>query len=129
MKLAVIREADCVGCAKCIPACPVDAIIGAPKFLHTVFTDQCIGCGLCVAPCPTDCIDMVDSNIKEGSIEKTKLAANAKLRYQNRTLRLKEAQPKLLPNLDPIYKTQIRQDIKAAFERVAKKRKIEAMKN
>ena len=59
-KVAVIREAECIGCAKCIPACPVDAILGAPKFMHTVISSECTGCDLCVEPCPVDCIDMVE---------------------------------------------------------------------
>lgn len=58
-RVAVIREAECIGCAKCIPACPVDAILGAPKFMHTVIAEECTGCDLCVDPCPVDCIDMV----------------------------------------------------------------------
>ena len=57
--VAVIREADCIGCTKCIQACPVDAIIGARKLMHTVLPEMCTGCGLCVEPCPVDCIDMV----------------------------------------------------------------------
>lgn len=58
-QLARIREDDCIGCFKCIVACPVDAIIGAPKFLHVVIEDDCTGCELCIAPCPVDCIDLV----------------------------------------------------------------------
>jgi electron transport complex protein RnfB len=57
--LAVIREAECIGCTKCIQACPVDAIIGAAKLMHSVITHECTGCGLCVEPCPVDCIEMV----------------------------------------------------------------------
>ncbi len=56
--LARIREADCIGCFLCIRACPVDAIIGAPGFMHTVIEDECTGCGLCVPACPVDCIDL-----------------------------------------------------------------------
>lgn len=58
-KVAFIREAECIGCTKCIQACPVDAIIGAPKRMHTVIIRDCTGCDLCVAPCPVDCIDML----------------------------------------------------------------------
>lgn len=58
-KVAFIREAECIGCTKCIQACPVDAIIGAAKQMHTVIIDECTGCDLCVDPCPVDCIDMV----------------------------------------------------------------------
>lgn len=57
--LAVIDESRCIGCALCIPPCPVDAILGANKYMHTVLTQHCTGCELCVAPCPVDCIDMV----------------------------------------------------------------------
>lgn len=57
--VAVIDEAACIGCTKCIQACPVDAIVGASKFMHTVLPDLCTGCALCVAPCPVDCIQMV----------------------------------------------------------------------
>lgn len=58
-KVAYIREDECIGCTKCIQACPVDAIVGASKVMHTVIVDECTGCDLCVEPCPVDCIDMV----------------------------------------------------------------------
>jgi electron transport complex protein RnfB len=57
--VAVIREDECIGCTKCIQACPVDAILGAAKQMHTVIADECTGCDLCLDPCPVDCIDMV----------------------------------------------------------------------
>ncbi|SEI06648.1 electron transport complex protein RnfB [Pseudomonas asplenii] len=57
-QVAFIREAECIGCTKCIQACPVDAIVGAAKLMHTVIIDECTGCDLCVAPCPVDCIEM-----------------------------------------------------------------------
>jgi electron transport complex protein RnfB len=56
--VAVIDEARCIGCARCLPACPVDAIVGAPRFMHTVVSAQCNGCELCLPPCPVDCIEM-----------------------------------------------------------------------
>ncbi|NMM36155.1 MAG: electron transport complex subunit RsxB [Glaciimonas sp.] len=58
--VAVIDEALCIGCTLCIQACPVDAIVGAAKQMHTVLPEQCTGCDLCVAPCPVDCIAMVN---------------------------------------------------------------------
>lgn len=58
LKVAVIDEQHCIGCMICIRACPVDAIIGANKRMHTVLDDWCTGCDLCVAPCPVDCISM-----------------------------------------------------------------------
>jgi Na+-translocating ferredoxin:NAD+ oxidoreductase subunit B len=58
-KVAYIREDECIGCTKCIQACPMDAILGAAKQMHTVIADECTGCDLCVEPCPVDCIDMI----------------------------------------------------------------------
>ncbi|GGK51038.1 electron transport complex subunit RsxB [Aliivibrio fischeri] len=58
-KVAFIHEDMCIGCTKCIQACPVDAIVGGTKALHTVIESECTGCDLCVAPCPTDCIEMI----------------------------------------------------------------------
>jgi Na+-translocating ferredoxin:NAD+ oxidoreductase subunit B len=56
---ALIDEARCIGCARCIEACPVDAIVGARQQMHTVVATWCIGCRLCLPPCPVDCIEMV----------------------------------------------------------------------
>jgi len=57
--IAVIDEQECIGCTLCIQACPVDAILGAAKKMHTVIADECTGCELCLAPCPVECIHMV----------------------------------------------------------------------
>jgi electron transport complex protein RnfB len=57
--VAQIDEEACIGCAKCLPPCPVDAIVGAHKFMHTVVLELCTGCELCIAPCPVDCITLV----------------------------------------------------------------------
>jgi Na+-translocating ferredoxin:NAD+ oxidoreductase subunit B len=57
--VAQIDEDSCIGCAKCLPPCPVDAIVGARKQMHTVLAALCTGCELCIAPCPVDCIKMV----------------------------------------------------------------------
>lgn len=58
-RVAVIREAECIGCTKCIQACPVDAIVGAARLMHTVIGAECTGCDLCLEPCPVNCIDMM----------------------------------------------------------------------
>jgi len=58
-QVAVVIEADCIGCTKCIQACPVDAIIGASKRMHVVIEPLCTGCALCVPACPVDCIAML----------------------------------------------------------------------
>jgi electron transport complex protein RnfB len=55
----VIDEKTCIGCTLCIQACPVDAILGAAKLMHTVIESECTGCDLCLPPCPVDCIEMV----------------------------------------------------------------------
>ncbi len=61
-RVAVIDESVCIGCAKCLPACPVDAIVGARKQLHTVIARECSGCELCLPPCPVDCITLLETS-------------------------------------------------------------------
>jgi electron transport complex protein RnfB len=63
LTVAYIREDECIGCTKCIQACPVDAILGAAKLMHTVIVSECTGCDLCVEPCPVDCIDMISEQV------------------------------------------------------------------
>jgi electron transport complex protein RnfB len=58
LRVAWIDEARCIGCARCLAPCPVDAIVGAQKYMHTVLIDRCTGCELCLPPCPVDCIEM-----------------------------------------------------------------------
>lgn len=65
--VAYIREDECIGCTKCIQACPMDAILGAAKQMHTVIVDECTGCDLCVEPCPVDCIDMIEVETNLGN--------------------------------------------------------------
>ena len=59
-QIARVVEEECIGCKKCIDACPVDAIVGAANLMHVVITDICTGCELCIEPCPVDCIDLVE---------------------------------------------------------------------
>lgn len=82
-RVAVIDESVCIGCAKCLPACPVDAIVGARKLLHTVIRSECNGCELCIAPCPVDCIRLEFNGLPERSAPT--LAAEAE-RYRTRQL-------------------------------------------
>ena len=84
LRVAHIDEATCIGCTLCISACPVDAIIGAPRRMHGVLTAACTGCELCVAPCPMDCIAMI-----AGQREWTKKdARSARERFERRRKRL-----------------------------------------
>ena len=66
-QIAVIDEAVCIGCTLCIHACPVDAIVGAGKLMHTVIEDECTGCELCLPPCPVDCIELVATPTTPGN--------------------------------------------------------------
>ncbi|QBF28133.1 electron transport complex subunit RsxB [Pseudomonas tructae] len=101
-QVAYIREAECIGCTKCIQACPVDAIVGAAKLMHTVISAECTGCDLCVAPCPVDCIDLLpvstDSNVvpivgglahsAEALAAREHKRNQARRRFEQRNLRL-----------------------------------------
>jgi electron transport complex protein RnfB len=111
-RVALIDETRCIGCAKCLPPCPVDAIIGAPRFLHTVAAELCNGCELCIAPCPVDCITMVDLTAQAVPAGAPSAAANRQrfqaheARAQRRTAEraaLLAARKKLAqtPHLDP----------------------------
>jgi electron transport complex protein RnfB len=90
--VAVIDEGACIGCRLCIAACPVDAIVGAPKLMHTVIADECTGCELCLAPCPVDCIHMeLRGPAWTGEMQRL-AAARARCRFNARNARLLEAQ-------------------------------------
>ncbi|MHA7840676.1 MAG: RnfABCDGE type electron transport complex subunit B [Gammaproteobacteria bacterium] len=126
-----IREFDCIGCTKCIKACPVDAIMGAAKQMHTVITAECTGCELCVTPCPVDCIDIVPLGETFQPIHPAR-SALAKERYENRNERLKRLQAerqakhqkaKNNPQLKGKTTTERRKDYMAeALMRVRKKK-------
>ena len=121
---AKIREDECIGCTKCIQACPVDAIIGSAKQMHTVLYMECTGCELCIAPCPVDCIEMLE--LTKPLYE----PAKAKRRYETRIQRLtREKTIKISPaksvefanNLaNPINARQ--EAIQAALARVKQKK-------
>lgn len=132
-QIAFIREAECIGCTKCIQACPVDAIVGAAKLMHTVITDECTGCELCVAPCPVDCIDILplsgaaierqreraDQFRQRHDARQARLQANEKRRQHERSARVPTvvAAPVTQPaaNNDDAYK---RLKIEAAMAKV-----------
>lgn len=84
--LARIIEADCIGCTKCIQVCPVDAIVGANKLMHTVFADDCTGCERCVPACPVDCIVLELMPLEQASDPDH--ANTARAHFQRRETRL-----------------------------------------
>lgn len=87
--IALIDEDACIGCMKCIQACPVDAIVGASKRMHTVLADECNGCELCIPPCPVDCITMVPANDLRTPLQR---APHFRQRYLARNARLERDQ-------------------------------------
>ena len=86
---AFIREDECIGCTKCIQACPTDAILGAAKQMHTVIESECTGCELCIPPCPVDCIDMIAPRHSDGHITPEQ-SQYWKGRHEDRQERLKK---------------------------------------
>ncbi|QJI30753.1 electron transport complex subunit RsxB [Pseudomonas sp. ADAK18] len=134
-QIAFIREAECIGCTKCIQACPVDAIVGAAKLMHTVIIDECTGCDLCVAPCPVDCIEMhplvmvlpivggLASNDHERQARSVK-RDRARRRFEQRNARLlREEEQKLAERLSRVKRptaveTVTVDPVQAAIERV-----------
>jgi electron transport complex protein RnfB len=88
-RLAVIDEAHCIGCTLCIQACPVDAIVGAAKLMHTVVAELCTGCDLCLPSCPVDCIAMVPAPRELAPWNDAK-ADDARARYETRSRRLQK---------------------------------------
>ena len=91
LEIAVIDEQTCIGCTLCIEACPVDAIIGASKQMHTVITAYCTGCELCIPPCPVDCISMIPAAHPVWSQQD---ADAARERFNSRKLRMQREQHK-----------------------------------
>jgi len=90
-QLARIDEERCIGCTLCIQACPVDAIVGAAKLMHTVIADHCTGCELCLPPCPVDCIDLVPAPRRIAALlpgHRLRTADAARARYERRLQRL-----------------------------------------
>jgi electron transport complex protein RnfB len=89
--IAFIDEALCIGCTLCIQACPVDAIVGAAKLMHTVIASACTGCELCVPPCPVDCIALLQAPERDASAKRVAaLAARRRFEARGKRLRLNE---------------------------------------
>jgi electron transport complex protein RnfB len=107
--VAEINEQQCIGCTKCIQACPVDAIVGSAKQMHHILSDVCTGCGLCVEPCPVDCIEMRE--LPSHRYDKNE----AKERYEVREQRLQKQARLQLEKQSHILKKTISVDDKQAY--------------
>jgi RnfABCDGE-type electron transport complex B subunit len=134
---AYIHEKDCIGCTKCITACPVDAIIGAAKLMHTVLKEECSGCDLCVKACPVDCIEMRSEKIYHSVgqisnsefVKKQRQAVYWRERFDNRNQRhdiLKERKIRENKNstTTPFSREEARKEILAAISRTQAKREL-----
>ena len=86
--VAVIDEQTCIGCTLCMEACPVDAIVGAARLMHTVIAAECTGCRLCLPPCPVDCITMTETGEAWTHEERVRRARQYRRRYEARMERL-----------------------------------------
>jgi electron transport complex protein RnfB len=136
LHVALIDEARCIGCTLCIQACPVDAIVGAARQMHTVLTALCTGCELCVPPCPVDCIDITPA----GRAWSAEDARAARARYAARNARLVhgdgDGQPRALQSrglADPVPAVDMsqqhrREEVAAARSRARARRARESEK-
>ena len=134
--VAFIEESLCIGCTKCIAACPVDAIVGGPKLMHTVVEALCTGCELCLPPCPVDCIRLMPAEgvteayegwqFPQGGLERADALRTRYLRHGSRLLREKETRrngstSEQGPSQD-VLQAQRKAEIAAAVARVRAKR-------
>lgn len=113
-RLAIIREAECIGCTKCIQACPVDAIVGSAKLMHTIIQDACTGCELCIPPCPVDCIDLIDG---PPTTEADKTLRRERFQTRNHRLLTESAEADLKQNT----KEDKKQQLKNMLAKISKK--------
>lgn len=115
-----IIEDDCIGCTKCISACPVDAIVGATQTKHAVLTEFCIGCGLCLPPCPVNCIKIIPTDAPADSKERAKIAKD---RIQKRNARLSKLE-EIKKQTDLLYASKAHDEIKQAIARSRERKKF-----
>ena len=110
---AIIREDECIGCTKCISACPVDAIIGAGKLMHTILTDLCTGCELCIPPCPVDCIDLIE-DLQDLPQESQRIAEQTDLR-ERYYAHIQREEKRRIHRKGPVVRAEIDTELFAQF--------------
>jgi len=127
-----IIEAECIGCTLCIQACPVDAIIGAPKKMHTVLLDWCTGCALCLAACPVDCMhsqpakQKVQANSRWPEFSERQVA-QSRQRYRVRSERLQRRLAQHRQQHQRLSQQQLQNNILAAVARTRARRSLVSM--
>ena len=126
--IAYIDEDICIGCTKCIQACPVDAIIGAPKHMHSIIESECNGCNLCIPPCPVDCIQTKISSLQPNKLSnsnRNQITSYYQNRFENKTKKLEQQkESKLNKYLKAKQENQEKRKeyIQAAINRVKNKK-------
>ena len=124
---AIIAEDACIGCGKCLTACPLDAIIGAPRYMHTVISAECTGCALCIVPCPVDCITLVSSPLPDkdwrlARASQTKKRVQAKAQRKTPEYYDKRPGARVLDRMDKLSQAQPL-DRKAEIEALMQRKK------
>ena len=123
--VARIDPQRCIGCTRCIDACPFDAIVGAPQRMHTVIADECIGCELCIAPCPVDCIELVGALPAAPPLREKTIAARGQRARRNARLACEERADVALdrPDLRALLATAVQRAEKRSEQAGAAARK------
>jgi len=121
--VAVVAEEECIGCARCLPACPVDAIVGAPRRMHTVIEAECTGCGLCLAACPVDCLRLLAPPAPvDPERWRRERAPRARARYRAHRERREAARRGGRAAGQAPERARLRAEVAAALERVRRRR-------